>query len=112
MASPSARTSPADPVPPAADPVAIRACLPARLVTVFDTEWDLVLERAKAAKDLAEVHRLLHKWRHIAYTELRDPGAYLRLQAKAEQIVRTGENPTAGSFEDMQTLIRDRLTGR
>ncbi|MDN5916461.1 MAG: DUF6247 family protein [Pseudonocardia sp.] len=79
---------------------------------VFDTEWDMVLERAKAAKSLAGIHGLLHKWRHIAYTELCDPGSYMRLQAKAEQIMDAGENPTAGSFEDMQALIRARLASR
>lgn len=55
------------------------------------------------------MHKLLQKWRHVAYAELRDPGSYVRLQAKAEQIIRTGENPTAGSYEDMQALIRERL---
>ncbi len=108
MASPSARM-PADPAPPMADPVAIRGCLSPRLVAEFDADWDVALEQAKASKDLAGVHKLLQKWRHVAYTELRDPGSYFRLQAKAEQIMRTGANPTAGSYEDMQALIRERL---
>ncbi len=109
MASPSAPMPAANPAPPEADPVAIRACLSPRLVAEFDTDWDIVLEQAKASKDLAGVHKLLHKWRHLAYSELRDPGSYFRLLAKAEQIMRSGENPTAGSFEDMQALIRERL---
>lgn len=108
MASPSASSLPADPAPPA-DPIAIRACLPPRLVAKFDADWDVVLEQAKVSKDLAGVHSLLHNWRHLAYAELRDPGCYFRLQAKAEQIMCTGENPSAGSFEDMQALIRERL---
>ena len=41
--------------------------------------------------------------------EMRDPGAYSRILAKAEQIMRTGCNPDAASFEDMQALIRQRL---
>jgi hypothetical protein len=110
MASPAAADLPAsDTAALKADPVAIRACLSPRLVTEFDAEWESVLEQAKASKDLAGVHKLLQKWRHLAYAELRDPGSYFRLLAKAEQIMRTGENPTAGSFEDMQTLIRERL---
>ncbi|MDN5915213.1 MAG: DUF6247 family protein [Pseudonocardia sp.] len=67
-----------------------------------------MLEQAKTSHDLAGVHQVLAKWRHVAYAELRDPGSYFRLQAEAEQILRTGENPTAGSFDDMQALIRDR----
>jgi hypothetical protein len=109
MASLAAPSPGANPAAPAADPVAIRACLPPRLVAEFDAEWDSALETAKASKDLAGVHALLHKWRHLAYAEMRDPGSYGRLLAKAEQILRTGENPTAGSFTDMQALIRERL---
>ncbi len=109
MASPFASSPRDSPVPPEADPVAIRACLSPRLVAEFDADWNIVLDRAKASKDLADVHNLLQKWRHLAYAELRAPGSYFRLQAKAEQILRTGENPTAGSFEDMQALIRERL---
>jgi hypothetical protein len=60
----------------------------------------------KQAKNLAPVHDLLAKCRHLTYAELRDPGSYYRLLAKAEQIIRTGHNPDAGSFEDMQALIR------
>jgi len=79
------------------------------LIAEFDVDWDIALEQAKTSKDLAGVHTLLHKWRHIAYTELVDPGSYSRLHAKAEQILRTGENPTAGSYEAMHALIRERL---
>lgn len=109
MASPAAHVPAGDPAPPRADPVAIRACLSPRLVAEFDAEWDSALEQAKTSKDLAGVHKLLQKWRHLAYAELHDPGSYFRLLAKAEQIMRTGENPTAGSFEEMQALIRERL---
>ena len=109
MASPSAPLPAANPAAPEAEPAAIRTCLSPRLVAEFDAEWDIALERAKASKDLAGVHSLLQKWRHLAYSELRDPGSYSRLLAKAEQIMSTGENPTAGSFEDMQALTRERL---
>ncbi len=109
MTSSAARQPDGYNVAPEADPAAIRACLSPRLVAEFDAEWEKVLERAKASKDLAGMHKLLQKWRHLAYAELREPGSYFRMLAKAEQILRTGENPTAGSFEDMQALIRERL---
>ncbi|MGH3928927.1 MAG: hypothetical protein ACRDTF_03005 [Pseudonocardiaceae bacterium] len=38
------------------------------------------------------------------------PWSYHRMLAKAEQIIRTGRNPDATSFEDMQALIRQRLS--
>ena len=79
------------------------------LAAEFDSEWEIVLERAKQSKDLAEVHDLLNKWRHTAYMEMRDPGSHHRMLAKAEQIMRTGRNPDAAPFEDMQALIRQRL---
>jgi hypothetical protein len=41
--------------------------------------------------------------------EIRDPGSYYRMLAKAEQIMRIGHNPDAVSFEDMQAFIRQRL---
>lgn len=109
MASP-AKPVPGPPVgPPPSDPQAIRACLTPVLAAEFDREWDIVLERAKQSKDLAGVHELLTKWRHIAYLEGRDPGAHERMLAKAARILRTGGNPDAASFEDMQALVRQRL---
>ncbi len=109
MVSPAASLPAPSSAPPEPDPVAIRACLSPRLIAEFDAEWESALEKAKTSKDLAAVRTLLHKWRHLAYAEMRDPGSYLRLLAKAEQILRTGKNSTAGSFEDMQALIRERL---
>ncbi|MGH3854234.1 MAG: DUF6247 family protein [Pseudonocardiaceae bacterium] len=38
-----------------------RACLSSTLVAEFDREWEIVLERAKQAKDLAPVHDVLAK---------------------------------------------------
>ncbi len=109
MASPAAPLPDGDPVPPATEPVAIRACLTPDVAAEFDREWEIVLERAKQTKDLAGVHDLLNKWRHTAYMEMRDPGSHYRMLAKAEQIMRTGRNPDAVPFEDMQALIRQRL---
>lgn len=109
MASPAAPSSAPAPAPPPPDPQAVRACLTPALAAEFDSEWEIVLERAKQSKDLAGVHDLLNKWRHTAYMEMRDPGSHYRMLAKAEQIIRTGHNPDATSFEDMQALIRQRL---
>jgi len=41
------------------------------------------------ARDLADLHELLNKWRHTAYMELRDPGSYDRMLSRAERIMRT-----------------------
>jgi Family of unknown function (DUF6247) len=109
MASPAASVP--EPAEPGlgGDPRAIRAGLPAGLVAEFDREWELVLEQVKQSQDLTGVYDLLAKWRHTAYLEARQPGAYGRLVGKAEQIRRTGQNPDAGSVEDLRALIRRRL---
>jgi hypothetical protein len=95
--------------PPPLDPQAIRASLTPSLTVEFDREWESVLETAKRDKDLGPIDTLLSKWRHLAYAELRDPGSYYRALAKAEQIMRTGANPDAGSAADMRALIERRL---
>jgi uncharacterized protein DUF6247 len=110
MASPAAPLPPDEPVPPAADPEAIRACLSPSLVAEFDREWEIVLERAKQDKTLDPVHSMLNKWRHLSYMELKDPGAYYQLLAKAEQITRTGQAPEGSvSGDEIKALIRQRL---
>ena len=98
-----------EPVPPPPEPQAIRACLTQLVAFEFDREWEIVLEDAKHSKDLTEVHALLAKWRHFAYSELKDPGNYYRLLAKATRILATGENPDAVSIEDVKELTRNRL---
>jgi hypothetical protein len=108
VASPVPSSS-GEPAPPAADPLAIRACLTPTLASEFDHEWEIVLDRVKQSKDLTDVHDLLAKWRHIAYSELKDPGSYFRLLAKAELIERTGQHPDAVPIEDVRELIRRRL---
>lgn len=97
--------------PPAADPKAIRACLTSTLGAEFDQEWQIVLERVKQSQELGDLHELLNKWRHTAYMEMREPGAYYRLLARAEQIIHAGGNPDAASFEDMMALVQQRRTG-
>lgn len=80
------------------------------LAAEFDREWDLVLDEAKQAKDLTGVHELLNKWRHTAYMEMRDPGSYYRLLAKAEQIMQTGQAPESSvSGGEMKERINRRL---
>lgn len=107
MASVAMLPDPA-PVPPPSDPQAIRACLTPTLTADFDHEWEIVLDQVKQSKDLANLHELLNKWRHIVYLEMREPGSYSRMLGKAEQIMRTGDNPDAVPFEEMQALIRQR----
>ncbi len=97
------------PVASAADPVQIRACLPQQLVAEFDAEWEIVLDRAKASKDLTAVHSLLSTWRHLAYAELLEPGACDRLRAKTGEILRTGTNSTSGSYRQMRGQLQERL---
>jgi hypothetical protein len=77
---------------------------------VFDGEWEHVLEEAKQSKSLAGVRDLLAHWRHFAYQELREPGAYFRLLAKAARIQATGK-PAPGSVsgEQVRALITARL---
>lgn len=65
---------------------------------------------ARSSPKTSPGHDMLNKWRHTAYLEMRDPGSYHRMLAKAEQIMRTGRNSDAVPFEDMQELIRQRLS--
>lgn len=106
----AASSSAGSPVPPPADPKAIRACLTPRVAAEFDAEWDIVLERAKLARDLAPIHDLLNKWRHFAYAELKDPGSYFRLIATAEHRLATGEIPAGSvSGEEIKARLRERM---
>ncbi|HKR49287.1 MAG TPA: DUF6247 family protein [Pseudonocardiaceae bacterium] len=110
MVSPAATLPDGDPVPPSTEPVAIRACLTPDVAAEFDREWEIVLEHAKQTKDLAGVHDLLNKWRHLAYAELKEPGSYYRLLATAAHTLATGKAlPGSVSGEDMKALIRQRL---
>jgi Family of unknown function (DUF6247) len=111
MVSPAALPNPA-PVPPPQEPQAIRACLTPDVAAEFDREWEIVLECVKQAKDLAPVHDLLHKWRHFAYSELKEPGTYFRLLATAAHTLATGKAPAGSvSAEDIKAMI-DRRLGR
>ena len=107
MAIPARAPEPNTSGPPA-DAAGIRACLPPDTAAVFDSEWEYVLEEAKQSKDLTAVHDLLHKWRFYALEESRSPGWYTALQTKAERILRTGANPGAVPWEDMQELVARR----
>lgn len=116
VASPAAEPAGSDPPapgtvrPPDADPVAIRACLTPYVAAEFDREWEYVLEQAKHSKDLTGVQDLLRKWRHFAYAELRDPGSYFGVLAKAARIQATGRpEPGSVSADEIRALIRARL---
>jgi len=96
--------------PPDADPAAIRVCLGADLARKFDGEWERTLDEAKQSKSLTGIHDLIAHWRHIAYQELRAPGAYHLLMAKADHTVSTGR-PAHGSVVgvDIRAAISLRL---
>ncbi len=106
MAHPAPSHGPSEP-----EPLAVRGSLSPELAAIFDREWDIVLDQVKRSHDLADVHVLLAKWRHLAHAELSSPGTYFRTQAKAEEIARARTNSTAASIEEMHALI-DRRLGR
>ena len=101
-----------EPVPPEAEPEAIRVCLTGQMLADFDREWEFVLEEAKQTHSLAGVQDLLAKWRLMAYTELKRPGSYARMMAAIEQTLATGKAP-AGSIsgEEMMARLQARLAG-
>jgi len=111
MALPAYAPDP-EPVPPEADPGAIRACLTAQMLADFDREWDFVLDEAKQTHSLEDVQDLLAKWRLMAYHELKYPGSYARMMATVERTLATGKAP-AGSIsgEEMMARIQARLAG-
>ena len=91
--------------------MAIRACLPPEVAAVFDAEWEGVLEAAKHSKDLAGVRDLLAHWRHHAYQELREPGAYFHVMAIAAQTEVTRRAPAGSvSAEEVRARTDARLT--
>lgn len=96
---------PPEPVAPPPEPKAIRACLSSTMTAGFDREWEYVVERAKQAKDLDPITNLLHKWRHFAYMEMREPGAYYRVLARSEEIL-AGAEPPEGSINGDELMAR------
>ncbi|MGH3975279.1 MAG: DUF6247 family protein [Pseudonocardiaceae bacterium] len=55
-------------------------------------------------------HDLLHKWRHFAYAELKNPGTYFRMLATAAHTLATGKAPEGSiAGEEMRALICQRL---
>lgn len=111
MASPLAAFPPDHGSVPPPDPQAIRACLTPDVAAVFDSEWEIVLDEAKRTMDRTPVHQLLHKWRHFAYAEVKNPGTYVRMLATAARTLSTGKAPEGSiSGEEMKALIRQRLS--
>ena len=91
-------------------PAAIRGQLSPELAAIFDSEWEIVLERAKHSQDLQAIHDLLLKWRHTAAAEANEPGWYFRLQEQAERILATGvPDPGSISGEEALAMIAARL---
>ncbi len=91
-------------------PAAIRSQLAPDLATIFDREWEIVLDRAKGTQDLQGVQDLLHKWRHTVAAEAAEPGWYLRLQDDAARILERGTpDPDSISGDQVRALIAARL---
>lgn len=115
VTSSAARPDHRPPVP-AAEPAAIRACLPPAVAAEFDRNWGAVMDRAKAEQDLTLVHGFLARWRIMAYTEMTDPGSYFRLMELADKAMKdaeAGRLPAGGvSSAQMKAMIADRLAGR
>ncbi len=93
-----------------AETAAIRGQLGPELATIFDREWEIVLEAAKLSHDLAGINDLLIKWRHVVAAESREPGWYFRLQEDAAGILERGTpDPDAVSGDEVRAMIAARL---
>jgi hypothetical protein len=91
-------------------PAAIRSQLSPELVTIFDREWELVLEDAKRTQDRQAIHDHLQHWRHFAAAEAKEPGWYFRVMETAERILAGGSTEAAGiKTYDARAVIEARL---
>ncbi len=91
-------------------PAAIRSQLPPGLASIFDREWEIVLDKAKGTQDLLGVQDLLLKWRHTVAAEAAEPGWYFRLQEDAARILERGTpDPDYISGDEVRALIAARL---
>ena len=66
---------------------------------------------ATEALDLTAVHELLDSWRRVAWlTTASGPEGYRRILARAEETLRTGEEPPGTvSLEEIRLRIAARL---
>jgi hypothetical protein len=102
---------------PAADPAAIRACLPTAVAAEFDRNWEAVMDRAKAEQDLTLVHDFLARWRIMAHAEMTDAGSYFRLMEQADRAVEDARVGRASGGErvpgaQIKAMISARLAAQ
>ncbi|MRH93207.1 hypothetical protein GFY24_38305 [Nocardia sp. SYP-A9097] len=104
------------PYVPDADPVSIRACLPADVAAAFDRDWDTMMDQAKRSRDITLIHSFLSVWRIRAALEVAEPGSFFRAIEKAEgaleRRLRDGTPPDSVSGEVIKAKIAERLRTR
>jgi len=102
--------SPVPDLPSDTTPTAIRDALIDEEREQFERAYREALAEAGATLDLTGVLDVLRTYHRIAWmTQRQGAEAHRQLLRKADQIVRTGKNPHAGSLEDMRALIDKRL---
>jgi hypothetical protein len=94
-----------------ASPAQVRAALVPEDVVRFDRQWRAAMATATEALDLTAVHELLDSWRRVAWlTTASGPEGYRRILARAEETLRTGEEPPGTvSLEEIRLRIAARL---
>ena len=90
-----------------ASPAQVRAALVPEDVVRFDRQWRAAMATATEALDLAGVRMVLASWRRVAWlTAVNGPEGYRAILARAEETLRTGEEPPgAVSLEEIRLLI-------
>jgi hypothetical protein len=94
-----------------ASPAQVRAALVPEDAVRFDRQWRAAMATATEALDLTGVHDVLESWRRVAWlTSARGAEGYRRILARAEETLRTGEQPPgAVSLEEIRLRIGHRL---
>ncbi len=102
--------SPVPELPPDTTPAAIRDALIDEERGQFERAYRDALTEAGDTLDLTRVLDVLRNYHRIAWmTQRQGPEAHRRMLHKADEIMRTGTNPDAGSLEDMHAMINKRL---
>lgn len=102
--------SPVPELPPDTTLAAIRDALIDEERGQFERAYRDALTEAGDTLDLTRVLDVLRNYHRIAWmTQRPGPEAHRRMLRKADEIMRTGTNPDAGSLEDMTAMINKRL---
>ncbi|MFC0115082.1 DUF6247 family protein [Kibdelosporangium aridum] len=96
--------------PPGTTPRAIRAALLPEEAADFDRDYRAALRTAAETLSLDELHATLTHWHRVARMTQADPEAHRRMLQRAEETLRTGEEPAdVVAADDVKALIRERL---